>query len=207
MMRADFTSGKLDAVVKNCFRPWENETIVYQFGTSACYFIIRSEDTELSSDIADGMSKLFLSYPSFPGDTYQKNISNYGSQRYAYSAAERIYLASHNEIVIGYNLNSDIAETYDYSSEKLTGIAGSIMDQITANTGLRIKIIPYNSLSECMNAMASEEIDVIYGGIPINGVDGYSGYFVSAPITRLPIVSVRSRTFPATPRALLRAKW
>lgn len=188
MMRADFTSGKLDAVVKNCFRPWENETIVYQFGTSACYFIIRSEDTELSSDIADGMSKLFLSYPSFPGDTYQKNISNYGSQRYAYSAAERIYLASHNEIVIGYNLNSDIAETYDYSSEKLTGIAGSIMDQITANTGLRIKIIPYNSLSECMNAMASEEIDVIYGGIPINGVDGYSGYFVSAPITRLPIV-------------------
>lgn len=187
-MRADYTSGKLDAVVKNCFRPWENETIVYQFGTSACYFIIRAGDTELSSDIADGMSKLFLSYPSFPGDTYQKNISNYGSQRYAYSAAERIYLASHNEIVMGYNLNADIAETYEYSSEKLTGIVGSIMDQISANTGLKIKIIPYNSLSECMNAMASEEIDVIYGGIPINGVDGYSGYFVSAPVTRSPIV-------------------
>lgn len=188
MMRTDFTSGKLDAVVKNCFRPWENETIVYQFGTSACYFIIRAGDTELSSDIADGMSKLFLSYPSFPGDTYQKNISNYGSQRYAYSAAERIYLASHNEIVMGYNLSADIAETYDYSSEKLTGIVGSIMDQISAYTGLRIRIIPYNSLSECMNAMASEEIDVIFGGIPINGVDGYSGYFVSAPVTRSPIV-------------------
>ncbi|MBD5383545.1 MAG: EAL domain-containing protein [Ruminococcaceae bacterium] len=188
MMKADFISGKLDAVVKNCFRPWDNETIVYQFGASACYFVIRAEDTELSSNITDGMAKLFLSYPSFPGDTYQKNISNYGSQSYAYSAPERIYLASHDEIVIGYNLNSDIAETYNYSSERLTGIAGSIMDQISASTGLKIKIVPYNSLSECMNAMASEEIDVIYGGIPIEGVDGYSGYFVSAPVTRSPIV-------------------
>lgn len=188
MMKADLISGKLDAVAKNCFRPWENETIVYQFGTSACYFVIRAEDTELSSNITDGMSELFLSYPSFPGDTYQKNISNYGSQRYAYSAAEQIYLASHNEIVMGYNLNADIAETYDYSSERLTGVVGSIMDQISSNTGLKIKIIPYNSLSECMNAMASEEIDVIYGGIPTNGVDGYSGYFVSAPVTRSPIV-------------------
>lgn len=188
MMKADLISGKLDAVAKNCFRPWENETIVYQFGTSACYFVIRAEDTELSSNITDGMSELFLSYPSFPGDTYQKNISNYSSQRYAYSAAERIYLASHSEIVMGYNLNADIAETYDYSTERLTGVVGSIMDQISSNTGLKIKIIPYNSLSECMNAMASEEIDVIYGGIPTIGVNGYSGYFVSAPVTRSPIV-------------------
>lgn len=188
MMKADLISGKLDAVAKNCFRPWENETIVYQFGTSACYFVIRAEDTELSSNITDGMSELFLSYPSFPGDTYQKNISNYSSQRYAYSAAERIYLASHSEIVMGYNLNADIAETYDYSTERLTGVVGSIMDQISSNTGLKIKIIPYNSLSECMNAMASEEIDVIYGGIPTTGVKGYSGYFVSAPVTRSPIV-------------------
>ncbi len=188
MMKADLISGKLDAVAKNCFRPWENETIVYQFGTSACYFVIRAEDTELSSNITDGMSELFLSYPSFPGDTYQKNISNYSSQRYAYSAAERIYLASHSEIVMGYNLNADIAETYDYSTERLTGVVGSIMDQISSNTGLKIKIIPYNSLSECMNAMASEEIDVIYGGIPTTGVNGYSGYFVSAPVTRSPIV-------------------
>lgn len=188
MMKADLISGKLDAVAKNCFRPWENETIVYQFGTSACYFVIRAEDTELSSNITDGMSELFLSYPSFPGDTYQKNISNYSSQRYAYSAAERIYLASHSEIVMGYNLNADITETYDYSTERLTGVVGSIMDQISSNTGLKIKIIPYNSLSECMNAMASEEIDVIYGGIPTTGVNGYSGYFVSAPVTRSPIV-------------------
>ncbi len=188
MMKADLISGKLDAVAKNCFRPWENETIVYQFGTSACYFVIRAEDTELSSNITDGMSELFLSYPSFPGDTYQKNISNYSSQRYAYSAAERIYLASHSEIVMGYNLNADIAETYDYSTERLTGVVGSIMDQISSYTGLKIKIIPYNSLSECMNAMASEEIDVIYGGIPTTGVNGYSGYFVSAPVTRSPIV-------------------
>lgn len=188
MMRADLISGKLDAVAKNCFRPWDNETIIYQFGTSACNFVIRAGDTGLASKITDGMSELFLSYPSFPGDTYQKNISNFGSQRYAYSAAERIYLASHNEVVMGYNLSSEITETYDYSTEWLTGIVGSIMDQLSANMGLKIKIIPYNSLSECMNAMAAEEIDIIYGGIPTNGVEGYSGYFVSAPVTRSPIV-------------------
>lgn len=188
MMRADLISGKLDAAAKNCFRPWDNETIIYQFGTSACNFVVRANDTKLASTITDGMSELFLSYPSFPGDTYQKNISNYGSQKHAYSAAERIYLASHNEVVMGYNLSSEITETYDYSTEWLTGIVGSIMNRISANMGLKIKIIPYNSLSECMDAMAAEEVDVIYGGIPINGVEGYSGYFVSAPVTRSPIV-------------------
>ncbi|MCM1165130.1 MAG: EAL domain-containing protein [Lachnospiraceae bacterium] len=187
-MRADFVSGKLDAVVKNCFRPWENETIVYQFGADACYFVVRAEDSALAADITDGMSELFLSYPSFPGDTYQKNIANYGSQRYAYSAEERLYLASHKEITMGYNLGADISETYDYTTERLTGIVGSIIDRIAESTGLKIKIVPYNSISECMDAMASEEADIVFGGVHEEGVSGYSGYFVSAPVTRSPIV-------------------
>lgn len=187
-MRGDFISGKLDAVAKNCFRPWDNETLVYQFGTSACSFVIRASDAELSARISEGMSKLFLSYPSFPGDTYQKNISNYSTQRYAYSAAEKDYLSKHKEINMGFNLSADIFESYDAAENRLIGILGAIIDQISVSSELKINVKPYNSLADCMNAMASEDIDIIYGGIPMGGVDGYSGYYVSAPVMRSPIV-------------------
>lgn len=192
-MREDFISGKIDAAAKNCFRPWDNETLVYQFGTSACSFVIRASDAELSAHISEGMSKLFLSYPSFPGEAYQKNISNYGTQRYAYSAAEKDYLSKHDEINMGFNLSADIFESYDAAENRLIGILGAIIDQISASSELKINVKPYNSLSDCMNAMASEDIDIIYGGIPVGGVDGYSGYYVSAPVTRSPIVLAGKR--------------
>lgn len=187
-MREDFISGKIDAVAKNCFRPWDNETLVYQFGTSSCCFVIRASDAELSAHISEGMSKLFISYPSFPGETYQKNISNYGTQRYAYSAAEKDYLSKHKEINMGFNLSADIFESYDAAENRLIGILGAIIDQISVSSELKINVKPYSSLADCMNAMASEDIDIIYGGIPVGGVDGYSGYYVSAPVTRSPIV-------------------
>ncbi len=187
-MKADFISGKLDAVAKNCFRPWEDETIVYQFDTESCYFVTRADDTALAADIAGAMSKLFMNYPSFPGDTYQKNISVYGSQKYAYSDAEHSFLNNTDRIVIAFNLSSDTTSSYDPSTEKLTGIAGTIMDRISESTGLEMKVRAYNSLTDCMNAMAAEEADIVFGGIPPSGIDGYSGYFVSAPVTRSPMV-------------------
>lgn len=189
-MRDDFVSGKLDAVAKNCFHPWDNETIVYQFGTDSCYFAVRNTDTEFPAQIADGMSKLFISYPSFPGDTYQKNIACYGSQRYAYSVSERNYLATHQEIKMGFNIANDTMQSFDPSKKELGGIIGSIIDRISVSSGLDFKIIPYNSLAECMDALASEQVDVIYGGIPEGGVSGYSGYYVSAPVMRSPIAIV-----------------
>lgn len=186
----DFISGKLDAVAKNCFRPWDNETIVYQFGTDACYFAIRAADIELPAQIADGMARLFMSYPSFPGDAYQKNIACYGSQTYAYTASERNFLTAHKEIKMGFNLAADSMQSYDSSHEELVGIIGSIIEQVSAASGLKINVIPYNSLAECMNALAAEDIDIIYGGIPEGGVLGYSGYYVSAPVMRSPIALV-----------------
>ncbi len=189
-MHDDFISGKLDAVAKNCFRPWDDETIVYQFGTDACYFAIRAEDDELPAKIEDGMSKLFMSYPSFPGDTYQKNISCFGSQRYAYSASERNYLTTHKEVKMGFNLAADTMQSYNSSREELVGIIGSLIDQISESSGLEISVKPYNSLAECMNALSSEEVDIVYGGIPEGGVSAYSGYYVSAPVLRSPIAVV-----------------
>lgn len=187
-MKADFLSGKLDAVAKNCFRPWENETIVFQFGTEACYFVTRAADTALAAEISVAMSKLFMHYPSFPGDTYQKNISVYGSQKYAYSETERSFLNNTDRVVVAFNLASDTTSSYDPASERITGVAGNIIDRISENTGLEIKIRVYGSLSDCMNAMAAEEADMVFGGIPPSGIEGYSGYFVSAPVTRSPMV-------------------
>lgn len=189
-MRDDFVSGKLDAVAKNCFRPWDNETIVYQFGTDACYFAIRAEDTELSARLTDGMSRLFLGYPSFPGDTYQKNVACYGSLRCAYTASEYNYLAAHKEINMGFNLAADSMHSYDPAREELVGIIGSLIEQVSEYSGIRINAIPFNSLADCMNALSAEEIDIIYGGIPEGGVSGYSGYYVSAPVLRSPITLV-----------------
>lgn len=187
-LREDFVSGKIDAAVKNCFRPWNSETIVYQFNIDACRFVVRASDKTLSDKLCEGISNLFISYPAFPGDVYEKNIANYGSQKLAFSAAERSYLESKREITVAFNLASDLMQCYDRKTDSASGIFGSVVEDISRTTGLKVNLKPYETLTECMGKLSEGSVDAVYGGVPLCGLSGYPGYYISAAAARSPVV-------------------
>lgn len=187
-LRSDFVSGKIDAAMKDCLRPWSDETIVYQFPAKPGYFVTRASDTELAARLESGLLSLFTDYPTFYGDTYQRHVSNYGSQKFAYSAEENEFKRNHPEITIGYNLQSDVMGCYDSQNNTLSGISGSIMKKFTEKTGLKIKLKSYADLTECMEALADGEIDMVYGGVHSADTSVRTSVRVSLPAVNYPLV-------------------
>lgn len=193
-MRSDLVSGEIDAVVKDCMRSWNNETIVYQFPSRSGYFITRANDADISVKLENGLMSLFSEYPTFYGDAYERYVANFGSRKYAFSAEENDYKKSHKEITVGFNRESDVMHCYDQSSGKLSGVTGSVMEKYSEMTGLDVKIKPYSSLDDCYLALDNNEVDLIYGGIHttdtsmLTMVSSIPPYYVSAPAVKYPHV-------------------
>lgn len=189
-MESDFLSGEIDAVVKNCFDVFPDQTIVYSFGSEICYFAVRSNESQLLNKLNTCLEHLSVTYPNFFGDVYEKYVSFKGSQKYAYTDFERRYLESKSELVIAFNLETDIMHSYDATSNSVKGAAGDAFDRISEITGLKIKIIPCDTISECLKAVDDGKADVAFGDISSSGIVGHPDYLITSPITRSQVVIV-----------------
>ncbi|MDE6731517.1 MAG: EAL domain-containing protein [Oscillospiraceae bacterium] len=187
-MRADFVSGKIDAVIKDCFRPWSDETAIYVFPAKRGFFITRTGDPVFDK-LENGLTELFMSQPTFYGSVYEKYVSNYGARKFAYDAEESEFLKNHGEITLAFNLETDIMQCYNSKSGKLEGVVGSFIEAFSETTGLEINVKPFESLDECYAALNNREADIIYGGV--HGADGGAfedNYHISAPALNFPLV-------------------
>lgn len=192
-MKSDFVSGEIDAVVKDCMRPWNNETIVYQFPSRSGYFITRANDADISVKLENVLISLFSEYPTFYGDCYERYVANFGSRKYAFSAEENDYKKSHTEVTVGFNREADIMRCYDERSGTLSGVTGSLMKKYSEFTGLGVKIKPYSTLDDCFTALDNNEVDLIYGGVHAADTSMMSSiplYHVTAPAVKFPLVLV-----------------
>lgn len=185
-MRADFVSGKIDAVIKDCFRPWSDETAVYVFPAKRGFFITRTGDPVFDR-LEDGLTELFMAQPTFYGSVYERYVSNYGSRKFAYDAEESEFLKNHEEIALAFNLESDIMRCYNSKTGKLEGVVGSFVERFSETTGLKITVKPCENLAACYKALNVKEADMIYGGVHGLG-GGEEGYHISAPALNFPLV-------------------
>lgn len=185
-LREDFVSGKIDAVIKDCFRPWNDETAVYVFPAKRGFFITRTGDP-VYDRLENGLTELFMTQPTFYGDIYERYVSNYGSRKFAYNAEESEFLKNHKEITLAFNLESDVMQCYDAKTGKLGGVVGSFVDKFSETTGLKIEVKPCADLDACFEALNGKEADIVYGGVRAAG-GGTDGYHISAPALNYPLV-------------------
>ncbi len=188
-MKSDFVSGEIDAVVKDCMRPWSNETIVYQFPAKSGYFVTRANNGDISAKLETGLMSLFSEHPTFYGDIYERYVANFGSRKFALSADETDFKKSHSEVVVGFNLGADIMRCYDERNGTLSGVTGAIMEKYAEVTGLSVKIKPYSTLDDCLTGFENNEVDLVYGGVQASDQsDKQEEYYISAPAVKFPLV-------------------
>ena len=196
-MHEAFVAGDVDAVIKDCLRPWVNETIVYRFAVAPGYFVVRESDSELSKQLSSGLTSLFSDYPTFYGDVYERRVSNYGTMTFAYDATENEFIKNHTEITLGYNLESDFTKSYDSVKGTLGGVIGSITEKYTEKTGLKVNVKAYENLNECLDALNNKEVDMIFGGINSDDMSGRLGCYVTEPvITARAVLAGKENTAP-----------
>lgn len=192
-MHNDFISGKIDAVIKECLRPWPDETIVYQLPYRSGYFVTRSEDTELAARLESGLASLFMDSPTFYGNVYERYITNYGSRKFAYSLQESEYIKDHEAITVAFNLESDTVHSYDEKSGTLSGVLGLLVKKYGEATGMSVEIKPYGSLAECLAGLDNKDVDMVYGGIRAGDTFGQQNVYVTAPAINFPLVLMSRR--------------
>ena len=187
-LRTDFRAGRIDAVVKESLRVWGGEKIVYRFGMEESYFLVSGADRELPAQINDALHNIHTIDPQYPGVVYESNLSMYGAQKYAFSREELDYVEEHPEITIAYNENADLIEFYNASSGGISGLTGSVIEEIEGYSGIKVNVVPCATLAECVKMLESGEADAICGGVNNASMASFGNYYYSLPYNRSPIV-------------------
>lgn len=187
-MKSDLQSGKLDAVAKECLRPWSNESIVYQFITENCYFLVGDPSSGLGEQIAMSLNNVTTTDPYFSADMYVKYLNCYGVQDYALTRAEKDYVAKKGTIRIAYNTDSDMLGKEQGTNNGVEASTASLLKQLQEYTGLNVTLVSCSGLPECLKMLENDSVDAVYGGVNAQSVAPYGSYFVSAPVNRVPVV-------------------
>ena len=183
-MKADLNSGKLGAVVKDCFRTWENERLVYMFSDEECYFAVSESDSDIAAALNNALASIAINEPSFSSEVYEKNLSRYGAQLPVLSDAERDYLEKKSEINLAYNTESAVIEQ---RSGFISGLCATMFEKLEKAAGIKFNLIPCTSLSECMDMVSSGEADAAFGGVNLGSMSAYSDCYVTRPLTKAPM--------------------
>ncbi|MBE6901070.1 MAG: EAL domain-containing protein [Ruminococcaceae bacterium] len=189
-MKADFESGKIDAVLKECYRPWENESIVYQYDTKDCYFLTSGDDVTLANQLDVSVNSIMMKKSDNAYKLYQKHIEKYGIPKYAFSVAELQYAESNPKLRVAYNQQSSMLETYDSTTHKVVGLTGDILKEIGDITGLDIEVTAYSTLAECVKLLADGKVDAICGGVTKQSMARYGDFYISSPYSSAPVVLI-----------------
>lgn len=188
-LHTDLTAGRIDAAVKENLRVWDNEKIVYRFNMEESYFLVSGADRDLAGQINDAIHNIYTIDPQYPGVVYERNLGVYGSQKYAFSSEELEYIKTHPEITIAYNENADLIEFYDEASGRISGLTGSVIAEIEEYSGIKVNVVPCESLADCVKMLENGEADAICGGANALSVAGYGNFYTSLPYNRSPIVT------------------
>ena len=200
-MKTDFESGKIDAVAKDCFRTWGNEMIVYQVSTDDCYFLASGSNSALLSQLDGAVGSLVTTDIGFSSELFDKYVTQFGSFRYALSSSEKHYIEKNEQIRIAYDLQSSMMDSWDKSAESLTGPTRVMLENIEKISGLKFRIVPFSTLSDCIAALQNEEVQAICG-VNADGLSDYPEFSITAPYARIPmtaagkpgsVISTRSR--------------
>ncbi|MGN1340053.1 MAG: EAL domain-containing protein [Oscillospiraceae bacterium] len=188
-MKSDFESGKIDAVVKDSFRAWENEIIVYQVCSNDCYFMASAENSDLLELLDEIVAGIFLTDSSFSSSLFEKHVSRYKCPHFALTAAEQNYLNRNPEIKVAFNMQSSQTEYYDGNSKKIVGTTAVMMDNLSTFSNMKLTLVPYDTLKDCVAALNNGEVQAICGGVNSYSTSNYPELRVSAPYARVPIAA------------------
>lgn len=186
-MHSDFNSGKIDAAAKSCFRSWSDDIIVCQISTAECYFMATEQSKDILDEIDEAVGGIAMSDSSFGSNMYEKYVSRFGGQQYAYTESEKYYVANNKKLTIGVNIQSSMLDHVDGNT--VTGALADTMKQLGEISGLEIELVPYDSIKDCIVAMRDGEVQAICGGMNSASIAQYSGIRVSAPYSKTPVAA------------------
>ena len=182
---ASFKAGELDVLAGEGDSGFsmEDAVILYSFGVSDYYLSVNIKKTDLLEQLNTAQTLLTVEEPNYLNSLSSKYYSGSLASR-AHSAAETEWLASHNQLRVGY------LETYLPYSDKdengqATGIVTDVTEQLLKSLNIDTVSVTYHGYNNYDDMIADLVSGAIDAGFPVGGGLYYSeesGIYQTNPV-------------------------
>nr|WP_315021444.1 diguanylate cyclase [uncultured Aminipila sp.] len=182
MKTALFNTKTVDAIYTSNIRQLEGERVVLRLDPSSFYVVTHKGKSQLYSQLDAALEEITVKYPQFSSELYNKYYSGPEEQSISWTQEEQEYIKNNPVITVGVNANFIPIEYYDKDKNKISGITGGVLEQISAATGLTFKSVVYDNYSGVSKTADKNKIQLIasfgadYNWAAKNGVKLTSAY-------------------------------
>ena len=197
---AAFDAGEFDVLAAEGDGAYgrDHAEVIGPFGTSEYYLCVSKQRADLLAELNAAQAALAAQEPNYLYSIYLKYYSASISSR-AFSADEREWLASHDELHVGY-LENYMPYSGTDEQGRPTGIVQDIVPELLERLGLtelKVGYQGYASYDDMILAMSEGDIDVAF---PVGGGLYFSeenGLYQSVPVTSTSTELVHKGTYDA----------
>ena len=158
-MDAALAAGELDAITRNNIRVTENLKLVARFSAEPYYFTANLQNERLMAEPNRVLSKMKLENPHYLERLQEKY--NTDKVEAELTLAERSYIENCPELRIAYFNGLGLVS---YKQEgRLMGVSAELFDRIIEETGLKCKFVEYVTPQAALNAVMTNQADMIVG--------------------------------------------
>lgn len=145
MKTALFDTKTVDAIYTSNIRQLEGERVILRLHPSSLYVVTDKRRPQLYSQLDAALEEINVKYPQFSSELYNKYYSGPEELSISWTQEEQEYIENNPVITVGVNADFIPIEYYDKDKNKISGITGDVLEQISANTGLDFNYIIYDN--------------------------------------------------------------
>ncbi len=139
---------------------------IIKLGDAPFYFGVNKNRPDLLEDLNTALSKIQSQNRFYNNEVYQKYITGASQITETLSKEEKVWIASHDEIRVGY-INDFAPYCFrDPDTHEINGMAPAVLSYIAEKYGVNFKYKEFNLYTEMIDALKNKEIDVM---LPVLG--------------------------------------
>lgn len=161
MKTALFNTKTVDAIYTSNIRQLEGERVVLRLEPSSFYVVTNKGRNKLCSQLDAALEEITVKYPQFSIDLYNSYYDGADQKSISWTQEEQEYIKKNPIVNVGVNANFIPIEYYDRDKNKIAGITGDVLEQISESTGLTFNSVVYNNYPDARNTVNSNKIKLI----------------------------------------------
>lgn len=169
---------------------------IFTTGGSNIYFVINKKRPDLKEQLDNAMRKMESDKPFYADELYQRYLSATASP--VLSQEEKNWVAKHGEIRVGYLKDDAGVSSYDSDNGELVGVINDYVKfakNCLSNETLNFKLVEFHSLTEQMEALKENKIDMIFHFSQNPYIAEQNGFALSNSVLEIDMAAVTSQHY------------
>lgn len=155
-------NGEVDSILTSDVQPSLGQRIVASFAQQPLYLATRPDEVQLLSMLNSALGRINSADPDFLTKQKLKHFPQYVSDKVSLSQHEREYISKLSPLKVAININQPPLQYFNKDGTA-DGIVTSIMEELTASTGIQFQYVPVENDAEARALVDVKKLDMVAG--------------------------------------------